>query len=272
MADEQLTAEQIWKEELTGEHAEPVSTPSPEATPQDEPVTPVTEDPVNEADDVLARLENRLRRVEGQYGGINSTLGQMRREITEGLKTVVDKTTAKEQPTAQQIADASVSGPKWNALKEDFPDWADAIEERLGGIKPPEPAATIDIEALRAEFRAELQQELSSRDKQAEVRYVTRVHPNWRDEVASTEFQAWKSAQPPDIQALAASDSADDAISMLDRWEAHKKAQKRRAADTRDALREGANLPSGGNTPIMSKTVEEMTPQEYWRYLAKQTA
>ena len=57
------------------------------------------------------------------------------------------------------------------------------------------------------------------------ARQLARVdiaYPDWESEINSTEFGAWTAKQTPEIQALAASDHAGDAIKMISLYKEHK--------------------------------------------------
>lgn len=301
MADEQtpeLTAQQLWDQELAGE-VTPVTAPVPSETPvvanpapasaapvvatPAAPVTPVAAvpatDPYAGLPDIVrnelqaAKLQGeRLRRVEGQIGGLMSENKRLQAVVIAG-KTVVPTTVA---PSATQVAAAKVSTEKWVQLKSEFPEWADAIEERLGGLTPAQP----NLDELRTKVRDELKVELQSGSdarldaykSQMESRMVGILHPGWQALVKEKDFVDWMGKQPDTVRTLASSSDAEDAIAMLNMY----KATKAPAVDTaaiqnnrKTRLAEAASIARGNTaaTPVMS--TDNMSDKEYWDYLAK---
>jgi len=131
-------------------------------------------------------------------------------------------------PTARQIQAAAASGEKWNQIKEDFPEWAEAMDERLAALSPQ--TAAIDMEAIQKQLAQSTQAQISGAIDAAEERAFVRLkYPDWKTTVATDGFEAWKSAQAPEIQALADSELADDAIRLLNAYAEHQKAATKAA-------------------------------------------
>ncbi len=205
----------------------------------------------------LLPLASRVRNVEGQYGGINSQL--------QALKTAKEATAAAGQdaPSATQIREAQKNPEAMARLKTDYPEFATAmeaaLEERFSGVTkelaelrakgtltsaPSAPVLTAaDLEALRSELQVDM------------------VHPGWKDTVRKPEFAGWLSRQPREVQMLATSDSPQDAIRLLDL----SKATSRQ--NTQRRLESAAAIPAGRAASTRSKPIEDMPPEEYWRYL-----
>ena len=71
--------------------------------------------------------------------------------------------------------------------------------------------------------------------------------------------------QPREVQLLAASESPQDAIRLLD---LHDDAMKSGSSQRTQRLNSAAAIPSGrSGAHVRQKAVEDMTPEEYWRYL-----
>lgn len=150
----------------------------------------------------IVGLPGRLRNLDGHIGGLTSQAKELRATIAAAqaaAKAVGDS------PTDSQMAAATQSSEKWDQIKEDFPDWAEAMEERLSKVRGGSSAAPVDVAALKAELRQEIA--LDS---------VEEAHAGWNATVATPEFSTWFNSQPDDIKALANSDRARDAIKMLD--------------------------------------------------------
>lgn len=196
----------------------------------------------------LQQAMQRLRVAEGHIGTLNSQLRQQQ-EMAEKVTSA-----GGDAPTAAQISAAQGSEDAMEQLKKDYPEFGAALdralEQRLKGLAPQqaaEPGVTTEtIEALRREITVEVQ------------------HPGWKTTVQSPAFQGWLDRQPRERQMLAASESPQDAIRLLDLYRDESKAQ----GDRTRRLSSAAALPTGrsGAGPRV-KPVEEMTPQEYWRHL-----
>lgn len=160
-------------------------------------------------------------------------------------------------PTKEQIdAAAAVGGEKWKQIKEDFPDWAEAMEERLAALKPGSSPA-VDVEAIRKEVAGDVETRIAKSADDAEERAVVRLkHPGWRATVRTPEFKGWYETQPEDVKALASSTNGDEAVKMLDAFEVHRKAAAEAAAkrDKNQARLAAAVAPkqasSGGPTVL----------------------
>lgn len=156
------------------------------------------------------KISDRIRNIEGHIGGLAS---QVKSFVT------ASKAVAKsgvETPTEAQIESAAQSSEKWKAIKEDYPDWAEALEERLAQEKR---AVPVDLDEIRKkvdESVGSMNNSLRTELRRAHETIVEIKHPDWRKDVNTGEFKAWFSKQPSEMQALAASENAVDAIRLLD--------------------------------------------------------
>lgn len=298
--DEGLTAQQIWDAEIAASASgtlepavkpelpapvvktEPAATITPPATP-----TP-PEDPFQGLHPaVRARLEavdglsNRLRNAEGHIGGLSSANKRLETEL-DAAKAAAK--TVQNAPTVAQVATTKVGSEKWDQLKTEFPEWAEAVEERLGAQQGTQP----DIDALRNQIREELTPQLTGaisatlraeNDAKLESRLVNIIHRGWTNTVKTPEFSAWMLTQPQDVQALGASEVAEDAIDLLNKF----KADTKPAADApppvdpakvaeqrRKRLQEASSVARGNANLAPTKSEADMSEQEYWNFLAEQ--
>lgn len=238
----QAPADQAGAEQVGGE----------EATPGDRALL----DKIAGLETLLSQVTQRLRNAEGHIGGLGSQLKQQQQ--------VAAQVTAKggDAPTATEIRDAQKNPEAMARLKADYPEFADAMEsalnERLGSLErqlkqqlqqqPAQPSVTQqDMERMRSEM------------------YVEVKHPGWQDRVRTPEFVGWMQRQPREVQMLAASESPQDAIRLLD---LHNDAMKSSASQRTQRLSSAAAIPSGRpGANVRQKAVEDMSPEEYWRYL-----
>lgn len=204
---------------------------------------------------MLGQVTQRLRNAEGHIGGLGS---QMKQQLQMAQQVAAKGGDA---PSAGEIRAAQSNPEAMARLKADYPEFADAMEsalnERLGAIEqqlkqqPQQPVqqgvSPDEIQRLRAEMAVEIR------------------HPGWQERVRTTEFVGWLQRQPREVQMLAASDSPQDAVRLLD---LHNEATKAAASTRTQRLNSAAAIPSGrsgGN--VRAKPIEDMSPEEYWRYL-----
>lgn len=209
-------------------------------------------DKISGLESMLSQVTQRLRNAEGHIGGLGSQLKQQLQAAQQVSSRGGDA------PTATEIRDAQRDPQAMANLKRDYPEFADAMEsalnERLSMLeqKIARPAAqpTVtpeDIARLRSEMAVEVR------------------HPGWQARVQTSEFMGWLQRQPREVQLLAASESPQDAVRLLD---LHEDAVKSSTSQRTQRLSSAAAIPSGrSGANVRQKAVEDMTPEEYWRYL-----
>lgn len=235
--------------------ADPADAPQP----SDEPA-PTSEqvllDKIAGLEAMLGQVTQRLRNAEGHIGGLGSQLKQQ-------LATA-QQVTAKggDAPTAGEIRAAQSNPEAMARLKADYPEFADAMESALN-----ERLSALEQKLQQSQQPAQAQPGVSP-DEIAKLRHEMAVevrHPGWQDRVRTPEFVGWLQRQAREVQLLAASESPQDAIRLLD---LHSEATKAAASQRTQRLNSAAAIPSGrsgGN--VRSKAVEDMSPEEYWAYL-----
>lgn len=235
--------------------ATPASDPAPEkAEPEPEKSEPESEPPKAEEppqkqpwEDVLDKFQSRIRNIEGHIGGIASQL-----KTIQAASKAVEKTGI-EAPTAAQVEQA-VTSKRWDEIRQDYPEWAEAMDERLAAERAASKAPAVDLDGIRKEVgttvssaEEKFRQELRKRDELL----VEFKHPGWKDVARSAEFNAWFKAQGADIQRLAESEDAMDAIRLFDTYKSVKKTVKQ---DKEQRLR-SAVTPQG--SPARPPTIND---------------
>lgn len=200
----------------------------------------------------MTQVTQRLRNAEGHIGGLGSQLKQqiqMAQQVASG---------GGEAPSAGEIRAAQGDAKAMEALKRDYPEFAEAMQAALNE----------QLQMLKAQIPQQPQQPGVSPQEIARLRSEMAVeirHPGWQDRVRTPEFVGWLQRQPREVQMLAASESPQDAVRLLD---LHNDAIKSVSSQRTQRLSSAAAIPSGrsgGN--VRAKAVEDMTPEEYWRYL-----
>lgn len=205
---------------------------------------------------MLSQVTQRLRNAEGHIGGLGSQLKQQQQVAAQVAARGGDA------PTATEIRDAQRNPEAMARLKADYPEFADAMESALNER----------LSSLEQQLKQQLQQQPAqpgvTPQEIAQLRsemYVEVKHPGWQDRVRTPEFMGWLQRQPREVQMLAASESPQDAVRLLD---LHNDAVKSSASQRTQRLSSAAAIPSGrSGTGVRQKAVDDMTPEEYWRYL-----
>jgi hypothetical protein len=257
-----------------------------EAQPQiEEPVEPETQqaEPQNtetQNEDPLASLPEAVRAKLAQIDDLalanaqllhhvktaEGRVAAMQREFDQARKA---QTQVDEAPSSNQIASAVKNPEKWEELKQDFPEWAGAMEEyvtaKLGGINQQPVGITPDqvVNYTQSQLTA-LRSEMAQAVEEARIEGK---YEDWKDTVNTTEFTQWFSVQKPEIRALAESSKAKDAIHMLDLFSDAKKNLASGIKQDRGQRLAAAASTKPGQTPP-PKTLDDLSPEELWNYEA----
>lgn len=230
-----------------------------DASKGDEVAAPTSEqllmDKISGLETMLGQVTQRLRNAEGHIGGLGS---QMKQQLQTAQQVAAK---GGEAPTAGEIRAAQSNPEAMSRLKADYPEFADAMESALN-----ERLSALEQQLRQAQ--QPVQQQGVSPDEIMRLRSEMAVeirHPGWQDRVRTTEFTGWLQRQPREVQMLAASESPQDAVRLLD---LHNDAMKSASSTRTQRLSAAAAIPSGrSGANTRSKPIEDMSPEEYWAYL-----
>jgi len=280
----QAEAQQVWNEEASkldagGDPSAPELQAAVPETPPQETLEPQTVEAKQEAPvDPLAGLPEevkialskitQLEQANAQLlHHVKTTEGRvaaMQREAQQGRQAAASVDAA---PSQGQMAAAAKNPEKWEQLKQDFPEWAGAMEEYVGaqisGMQPGVRATDI-VEYVQQQLVAERE----SMKTAIEEARVEGKYENWRETVATQDFAAWFALQPAEIKNLADSSAAKDALRMLDLFHTAKAKPASEIRQERGARLAAAATTRPGQTPP-PKTLDDMSPEELWNYEAK---
>jgi len=210
---------------------------------------------IDELAQANAQLLHHVKTTEGRVAA-------MQREAQQARQVAVQ-----DAPSQTAIASAAKNPEKWDQLKQDFPEWAGAMEEYV--------AAKIGTQqaGLTPEQVSQLVQQQVSQSKAEMIANIEEAriegkYEDWKTTVNTPEFASWFAVQSFDVKALAESPQSKDAIKMLDMFS---DSRTRSASDIRQER--GARLAAAattrpGQTPP-PKTIGDMSPAELWNYEAK---
>lgn len=291
--DNELTQEQLqelWNEEANkldagdetpaaepqaaapeADNTPPQEEPVAEAPQQAEPADPLAGLPeevkaalakINQLEQANAQLLHHVKTAEGRVAAMQREFQQARQAAT---------TVAPEQaPTQGQMAAAVKNPEKWEQLKQDFPEWAGAMEEKLAAelsrFKPQQ--AGLTPEQVAGYVQQQVAQTKAEMTRTIEEARIEGKYENWRETVNTPEFMAWFAQQPQDVRSLADSTAARDAIRMLDLFQQAKVRPAAEVKQERGARLAAAATVRPGQTPP-PKTMDDLSPEELWNYEAK---
>ncbi len=248
---------------------------------------PVDEEVVlNPVDDVVeAAGESQVEEVEdtGIDPAVQSMLDEMNSkmsnydDIAYRLKQAENRVGSlqnaiQNQPKPQPApAKPAVGSKEWATLKEDFPEWEEAldvIDKRLVGSTP-------DVNAIRGQMEASFDSRLNKLQTEFEVKLVGQKHPDFRKTIATDDYRNWMSAQGQEVKDKAASVRSEDAIEVLDKFysrgESKAPTEKPGQVQTARSQRLSRSQTVKGTKPTRTKSVEDMTDTEYRAYLSRKT-
>jgi len=188
----------------------------------------------------------RIRTLEGQYGDINGKLNQLIKKLDSSPKAESG------QPSSAQVMEAATGGEKFDEFKEEFPEWADVLQEQLGMQGNAILAKIPNVDKLQQQV-AGLKGEMADLTEQGRQMAVLDLkHDGWEDTVKTPAFRKWSAIQSPDMQALADSPKARDAVTMLDKFEADRTAAQEKAEKRKERSRLAKERLEGSVVPITS--------------------
>jgi len=218
---------------------------------------------IDELAQANAQLLHHVKTAEGRVAA-------MQREFQQS-RAAQSAVAPQDAPSQGQIAKAVNNPEKWEQLKQDFPEWAGAMEEyvaaQLGSVKPQ--GQMLTPEQVAGYVQQQVGQVEQTFARRLEEARIEGKHENWKDTINTTEFAQWYAMQPADVQALSASTAARDAIRMLDLFEQAKARPASEVKQERGArLAAAATVRPGVTKP--PKSLDDLTPEELWNHEAAQ--
>ncbi len=266
MTDDEKQRAQISAEVFGAEGA---GTPPPEPeTPELKPEPePIAEPVVDEWAGVSPALRARMEQMEaslGEFGTVKERLQQAERRVGALSNELSAAKKSPEPPKEAVVSD------RVKQFREDYPEINEPIEERIAAIRTEilSQAPAIDEKSLAENIKKTLKEEIAF---ELAVDRVEEAHPGWQQTKETPEFRNWQRTAPADVQQLAMSSRAVDAIKMFDAFAEHKKGQKSPAQIEADRLKrlERAQTTEGRKLP-QAKAEADMTPTELRAHIAAQ--
>lgn len=228
----------------TTDEIEPAAQPESEPVPQPEPApAPVDDDKDPMA--IIKKLDGRLRNMQGEINKLNTQLTAQ----THAAATAAAKEQGAEAPSASAVRAAMQDGEKLESLRNEFPEWAEALDEQSSRTEQ------------RILDRMPKLDGYATKDEIVEFKKTLPVlikHPTFEDDIKTPVFSDWFTSQGDDVKALAQSDSPKDAISLMDKFYERDKAPPSKPINQQERLKKTlAPDTSGGKAPARALSEDE---------------
>jgi hypothetical protein len=128
--------------------------------------------------------------LEERFANAEALIESLRASMEKGLGTAFGKLGGIERKIASKPA--PIKQESIDALR------ADGFEDHAAGLEWIRDLQVIQTVAEPSEEMVDAAAEKA--EQRMHIRAVTRVHPDWREQVVKPEFQSWKSSQPSAIQ------------------------------------------------------------------------
>ena len=148
-------------------------------------------------------LRHRLKTDHGRLGVLQRKINQLESRLSSQPK-----------PQAKKPETNFKDSARWKSLKEEFPDFADGVEEILESRL----SSLDEVSSKIGRF----EQEQATQRRSEEALVLQEAHPDWKEVAGSNEFKTWMKDQPLAVQNMKSSQSAADAAWVLDLYKAQK--------------------------------------------------
>lgn len=204
------------------------------------------------------QLQHQYQSQDGRVRALQQQLNSVQEQAAEAAKKA-----GQAAPSQAQIEAAKTTG-KWDELKKDFPEWGEGVEElleaKLKGLKGADGLTPEQVSSIVNDAVGKTREDLT---RDFERRLVNVRHEGWTETVKTPEFANWHAKQPKEIQDLAFSPKAEDAIRMLDLYVKESTPVAKPIIDKRKGvLANAASSRPGQSMPPVSS--DDMTPEQIW--------
>ena len=213
----------------------------------------------------LDEVGYRLKQTESRIGALQKQLHEAKK--AEEIKAA---------PTKEEIEKAAADETSWSELKEEFPEWASAIDARLAKDK-----SSLEFEQKKlSDSQATTTKQIE--DKIVKLQEMTETfeksllevrHPDWEKTIETPEYQGWISKQPEEIKKLTTSKFAKDAVKVLNEFAKtqnietqNNKSPAEIAAERKQRLKQAVSVDGKKTKPVKAEI--DMDEEELRKKLA----
>jgi len=195
----------------------------------------------------LSGVDYRLKQTEKRIGSLQNQLQAKKAE-------------EKAAPTKEEIEKAAEDESAWNELKEDFPEWATAIDARLAKDKEKFESEYKKLSDSQVTSKQELEDKIANLQKLTgtfEKSLLENRFPDWEATVKDPKYQEWITKQPEDVKKLTRSKFAKDAVKVLDKFTKEQTTKTKSSADIaaerKQRLKQSVSVDGKKSKPIKSE-------------------
>lgn len=195
----------------------------------------------------LDAYENRFKQMERRVGSVQNAVQNQAKQAKEAAKKV------KNAPTQEEMDAAAKSKKEWSELKEEFPQWANALNYKLAEETAELKKSIPDVEDLRKKV-SQVEGNVIT-PKTLETRLLGMRHPDWNTVRYTPEYKSWLQKQPQDIQQLHyKGKTAEQASYVLDRFK-----ESRSKKQTKSKRLENAVTPESAKKTKIIKSEADLS-------------
>jgi len=207
------------------------------------------------------------------FDAMVARLKQTERRIGS-IQNKMHEAETKPAPTKEEVEKAASDDEAWNVLKEDFPEWAEAIDSRLAKTNSNIELSKKEIMDSQKAFNASREQsegKITGLEKMLESTQTSLLdlkHEGWEETIKTPEYLSWIGKQPDEVKQLTTSKFAKDAISVLDKFtnKQNDKSPSEIAAERKQRLKQSVAVDGKKTKPI--KTEADMSDAEIRKKIA----
>lgn len=208
------------------------------------------------------KLESDHRANAGRVAALNRKTEELQKALAER-----EKKNGGEQQAGMPSAD-DLKGKSFAEVEQEFPEIADFLRYHVEQAKS---EITKQLTPLQQHYQQQQahQQELQQlQQKQQEYGRLQQVHPDFMDIVQDPKFTDWVRKQPAQLQAIAASDNADDAAYVLTQFKREAGVAKQRPAQN-NLAQHVATPRKGSGRASTSAIPNDIDPVELFNRLSR---
>lgn len=213
----------------------------------------------------LDEVGYRLKQTENRIGALQNQLHEAKK-ATEKVKAA---------PTKEEIEKAAADEASWDELKEEFPEWASAIDARLAKTSSGFKSEQEKIKDSQATITKQIEDKIVKLQVATESFEKTLLefkHPDWEKTIETPEYQEWIPKQSEEIKKLTTSKFAKDAVKVLNEFaktqntETQNKSPAEIAAERKQRLKQSVSIDGKKTKPVKAEI--DMDEEELRKKLA----
>ncbi|MBV2128164.1 hypothetical protein [Arsukibacterium indicum] len=207
------------------------------------------------------KLESDHRANAGRVAALNRKTEELQKALAER-----EKQNGGEKQDGVPSAD-DLKGKSFAEVEQEFPEIADFLRHHVEQVKSEFTKQLTPLQESYQQQQERMQEQQQLEAKQQEYGRLQQAHPDFMDIVADPEFSNWVKKQPAQLQAIAASDNADDAAYVLTQFKRDKGVTKPQSA--RNNLSDHVTTPRKGTGRASASAITDDTdPVELFNRLS----